>query len=217
MILYTLLFFMSFVCTNLSAATILLDPAGDAHSSGRKVHTTFEHGLSMQCAQALQQKIKELYPQHRILISRAPGESVDHMQRINFSNRLQVDLFIHISFSAQTNNQYTLNIYRYCAEPTDDWNKKTDALTFIPLHQAHLRNNEINKQMSNILYKKLSEIKWLKVETPLAIPHKPLLGITSPALAVEIGIPESLTWKPLIDPLVNTLCNSLKENISNEA
>ena len=71
--------------------------------------------------------------------------------------------------------------------------------------------------MINALYKKLSEIKWLKVEQPLAIPHKPLLGITSPALALEIGIPESLAWKPLIDPLVNALCNSLKENISHEA
>ncbi len=217
MILYIILFFTTFASINMSAATILLDPAGDAHSSGRKVHTTFEHGLSMQCAQALQQEIKKLYPEHRILISRAPGESVDHMQRINFSNRLQVDLFVHISFYAQPHSHYTLDMYRYCTEPTDDWTKKSETLTFTPLHQAHLRNNEINKRITNTMFNKLSNVKWLTVKQPLAIPHKPLLGITSPALAIEIGIPESLTWKPLVEPLVNALCSSLKECFSDEA
>jgi hypothetical protein len=40
---------------------------------------------------------------------------------------------------------------------------------------------------------------------PVGIPLKPLVGIVSPAILIEIGLNQDSGWQPLIDPLVESL------------
>lgn len=193
--------------------TIILDPAGDSHAPGRKLDDSFEHGLTMQCAQNLQKKIKERFPSVRVLLSRTPGESVDYLQHAHFANRLQVDCFIHMSFFQTKNSQHSLHIYRYVLNSTDDWHHQNlSQLNLIPVHEAHKLSVTESKRASSLIYNHIAhnpEVHWLTTHQPLAIPYKPLMGIAVPACGIEIGIPTTSSWKTMIPYLADALCSMI--------
>lgn len=169
--------------------TIMINPAGDAKDAGRMLHDSFERGVTLRFAQELKRNLENFYPNLRIVITRIPGETLEYLQNANFANRLNTDFYLSIHFYKESAVIPRIYIYHYL---TDTFYVKPNInLFFYNFDLAHLIN--INKTIeyaqkfknvfSNSIYKNEFEFKGF-----YAIPFKPLVGIKSPALAIEIGL-----------------------------
>ncbi len=184
--------------------TLMIDPAGDAKHTGRMLQDTFERGVTLQCAQLLKKELNQRLPQLRVVISRVPGESIQPLQNASFANRLQVDLYLSISFYQQTQTPPQISLFYYLAHPTDHWHTY-QPLSFYHICQAHM----INMHTTVALGKKLLHIfqnssinSYFNSQGMFGIPYKPLLGIKAPAIAIEAGLAQGSDYVYVIDPLI---------------
>ncbi len=210
------LFLLIFCNASLSAYdkkfTLMLNPAGDASSAGRSIAGTSERGITLQCAEYLKQALEYQYPNLRVILTRTPGETIELLQNASFANRLKVDLYISLHFFGQKTGAQTINFYYFCQNPlTDVWQKQSHELSFIPYQKAHIANLGVTKKiatdMTNFLTKQYS--KNFIISQPLGIPFAPLIGIQSPAFAIEMSLNNPEEWKSYTAALVETIGASL--------
>ncbi len=183
----------------------MIDPAGDARFTGRVVTDVFERSISMQAAQTLKQIIEKKYPNTRIILTRHPGEILEPLQNAIFANRLHVDLFLSIHCYQATSTTPRCNIYHFTYNPlAQSWYKKTTGLKLTPLHQAYYDTLQQSRYIAETLYTKLQANDYrskISTETPRAFPCKPLLGVATPAIMIELGIAQHDDWKMIIDAI----------------
>jgi N-acetylmuramoyl-L-alanine amidase len=188
--------------------TILLDPAGDANNPGRVIDDTFERSISFQFAQALKQEIDAYYHDIKIVVTRSPGEAVELLQQASFSNRISADMFIHIGMYQQNAPVPELMFYQFLTHPTTDfWARTSPRLSFEPYHHAHRPAALLSQQIILTIMQILERTKPLPATLGgyAAIPYKPLVGITAPAIAIEIGLHKKNDWQPLVAPMADTI------------
>jgi len=194
--------------------SIMLDPAGDARSTGRIIDDGYERGVTLQCAETLKKQLEDRYgKQVRVVLTRFPGETLDPLQNANFANRLDVDIYVSIHFFQQSEQSSTLYMYYFLYNPITDIWSKVHRLSCVPYDQAHVMN--INKttlwteSFKNILkqdnYKKLFELKG-----PYGLPFKPLIGVRAPAIAFEIGLKNKLDWNRYTEPIMQCLSHLIQ-------
>lgn len=196
--------------------TIMLDPAGDAQHTGRKIDDTFERSITLMFAQGLKENLEKEYPSIQVILTRNAGETVTSLANANFANRLNVDLFLSINFYQETSTKPKIYLYNFSYN--DDFITQKNELTFCRYDQAHLFNYSITRQyglilkqeMESDIYKSLFECAQL-VKAPI----KQCIGIKSPAIALEAGLYKADDWQLYIDPLVASL-KPIIEKIQNQ-
>jgi len=192
----------------LSAKLCMLAPAGDAHHAGRKLIESYERGVAYQLAEALQAALHKKYGT-KVVLNRSPREAVAPLQNASFANRLGVDCFISLHLYREESAKPKIYLYHLLNNKlVDGASTLLDKLSFIPVHQAHHSSVSITKKWISQLHdglKHKSYRRLLDCEQPLGIPFKPLMGITAPAIAIEIGLCQENRWRSLIEPLVASL------------
>lgn len=176
--------------------TIIIDPAGDAKNTGREIDDNFERGLTLQCAQEIKKSLEGARPElsinkPRIILTRFPGETLEPFQNASFANRLQPDLYINLNLYKETDQTKKVYIFYLIYNPvTDQWEKRNSDLTLIPFDQSYRFNLKKTQNLAKLVHNSLKNIQknnFLFFE-PIGLPFKPLIGITCPAIAIEVGI-----------------------------
>ena len=167
----------------------MIDPAGDAKNTGRRIEDSFERGITMQCAEQLKQTLEQRLPNISIILTRAPGEIVHPLQNANFANQINVNLYISLHFYQEKETRPTLYIYQFSYN--DTFITKSFDLSFTPYDQAHIVNfpktggwgKQIKRTLAQDVYQ-----KYFTVHGIYQLPFSPLIGIQAPALGFEMGI-----------------------------
>ena len=186
--------------------TIMIDPAGDAKTTGRQLDDSFERGITLQCAQRLQQQLEAKFPAVKVILTRMPGETVHELQNASFANRMAIDLYLSVHFFKEHETVPRFYIYSYALG--EDCVIKPIELSFYRYDQAHLLNQK-NTQIWGQLFKETliqsSFNKQFQYQGVFSLPFKPLVGIKAPALACEIGLKNKERWQQCIEPLIEAL------------
>jgi hypothetical protein len=148
----------------------------------------------------------------RVILTRVPGETIEPLQNANFANRLDVDLYISIHFYHEKEALPRLYLYHFVSNPISDFWAKPQKLAFHPFDQAHLQSitktNIWGERLKDILmqdmYRRIFEVKGF-----FGLPFRPLIGIKSPALALEIGLKNKNEWQRYLIPISQALSNLL--------
>jgi len=199
----------------------MIDPMGDAQHTGRIIDDTFERGITLQCAEKLKLLLETEFSsifapsRVRIIITRVPGESLDPLQNASFANRLDVDLYINLSFYQEMNSELSIHNYYVTYQPISDfWFNPNTSLSWIHYNQAHLYSIKKSCSLSNQLateLKTLAQPAGFSVKEPIGLPFKPLIRIIPPAIALEVG----LKTKDDLQKFINPLSQALKVLIKN--
>jgi len=192
-----------------STFTVMLNPAGDAQSTGRTIDCTFERGITLQCAEYLKKKIESRYSHVRIVLTRIPGETLQPLQNASFANQLDIDLYVSIHFyPAQQDERPAADLYYFSLNPiAESWKVQESALSFIPSHKAHMLNFSTTKTMARSVHATLSLLhkQNCDVHEPLGIPFLPLSGIIAPALGIEMSLEKSSDWQSWVSFLYDAI------------
>lgn len=184
---------------------LVLDPAGDAHTTGREIGDVFERSLTLQCCQALKEQIETSLPSCRVFLTRMAGETIEPLQTISFSNQVGATLHVSLHFFEHTKQKPELFIYTFSYDPATDFiEKKSTDLALIPYDQAYKLSLKKTREFSTLFFNACmsSPDKHLAhCHEPIAVPFKPLRGISAPAFGIEIGISRK-DQVPLLIPLI---------------
>jgi len=195
-----------------SVKTIMLGPAGDAQNTGRQIDDYLERGITLQCAEQVKQKAEQVLKNKRIVLSRFPGEAIEHLQNANFANRLDVDFYVSIHFYKE--EAVKPHVFLYTFSRHDDFVTKRSDLFFCSYDQAHLINRKKTKICANAVknvflsdaYKKMFEFCGV-----YHLPFKPLLAVKAPAVGIEIGLRKKDDWKKYVDVLVDCVKKAIED------
>jgi N-acetylmuramoyl-L-alanine amidase len=185
----------------------MIDPIGDAKYTGREIEDTFERVLTLQCAQKLKEIIHYNFSHAQVIITRAAGETVTTKQNASFANRMNVDLYLAISFYYQTSIPNNVAIYYYRQNAMDQYHKY-DPFHFYHITQAHLINNSLSMNIAKMFLQMFQDTNINSYFLPLGsfgIPCMPLFGVTSPAIYIEAGLKNKNDWHHLITPIIATI------------
>jgi hypothetical protein len=180
---------------------LIIDPS----DSPRKLAASFAKGATLQCAEALQKKIEDMFS-IQTSITRSPGSKSTHENHAQMSNRLGAQLYVHISFFQELEVKPRLCIYYYAngSEPTQLVSGKQKFCSYECAHYgAHHHTITLANKFYNIIASSASSL--YRVMAPLGIPCAPLIGITAPALMIEIGLHTAHTWQDCVEPLAQAL------------
>lgn len=199
------------------AQLIMLDPAGHAKDTGRKLHQSYERAQTLACAQALKQKI-ENSSHIKVLLTRSPGDVIEPLQNAALANRMNVDLFLRIHCCIQNTEKPQMALFYLMYDTIIDAAKRTyNPHTFIPIHQAHFKN--INQtiawgnQLKDFLHH--NNQQCFDIIGCYGIPLLPFVGITAPALMIEISLPTNDTeWEVIVNPLAQGIAYLLNNKIA---
>jgi len=210
------------VCLSLSIITkaeqpltIMIDPSGDSQHTGHEIDDTFERGITLQCAEELKKQLNIVLPEIRIILTRVPGEIIQAFQNASFSNRLQADFYLSISFYNEKEVPSNISIFYYIEQQTDGWHR-FNPLYFYHVQQAHLISLETTKKIGLSFegsLKNSSINSVFNLSGLFGCPYKQLVGIKAPSIAIEVGICKKDDWKYLINPLTSCIKNILSNDI----
>jgi N-acetylmuramoyl-L-alanine amidase len=195
--------------------TLIIDP-GDHNYSGRTIEDQYERSIASMCAQQIKQILENHMPQLQVIITRNSGESdeLENNQHISFANRTNPDLYISLHFYYTPEEQSTVWLYYLLYNPiTDCWHKKNNTLNFYTYSIAHCpvidQTKKIGVHMLEVLQKQENK-NHIIYPGLYGIPFKPLAGLTSCALACEVGLSKKNSWKSLVDPLAQAIERALE-------
>ena len=202
-----LIFLMFFFPASVFSFSLMLDPAGDAVHTGRCIDDSFERGLTLQYAQQLKTYLEKTVPALRVTITRNPGEVVADLQNAHFANRMNVDLFLSIHFFKETEVVPRCYVYTY-AQADDTEMQKNNALSFWRYDKIHLYHADQTKQWAELFVQVLQQEQYNKnfsCHGYYRLPFKPLVGIKSSAIAIEIGLKHKDEWQQYIEKVGSAL------------
>ena len=189
--------------------TIIINPAGDAKDPGRTIDDTYERSLTMQFAEELKKVLEYNNKGLKVIFTRLPGEALESLQNVSFSNRLAINLYIHLSFFEETASKPSIFTYSLLYDPATDFiQKKSSELTLLSYDQAYKVSLSESKHYSHKFAANCNQKKFT-CHTPIALPYKPLIGIMAPAIGIEMGINRKNQWKNLVTPVASALQASI--------
>lgn len=191
--------------------TVMIDPAGHAKQPGRKLYDSFERAETLKFAEALKKKIEQKST-FRVLLTRAPGEEIVTLQNASFANRTKTDLFLTIHLYKELEEKPCLQLYHLLNDTLLDPKKSFVPQDFVPINQAHCGYLSKTISLSKSILKELKGSIGKKFTIPqqaLGLPVKPLQGIASPALCLEVGIHKDNDWEDLVEPLAIAILQAL--------
>lgn len=191
--------------------TIIIDPAGDAKKTGRRIGDSFERGLTLQCAEKIKEIIEKQTNNITIIITRLPGDIIYELQNASLSNRLNADLFVHLSFYQTQETKPTLYLYQF--SNGNDFVQPQQNLTFNSYDQAYLVNKAKTDAIIRICKQKLTQNfhHLCSTNQPYSLPIKALTGIVAPSIAYEIGLKEKQDWSLYVEPITAALMAAIEQ------
>ncbi|MBS1987040.1 N-acetylmuramoyl-L-alanine amidase [Candidatus Dependentiae bacterium] len=189
---FKIMFFLISLQAYAKPYTLMLDPAGDARSTGRLIDDVFERSLTLSCAQQLKQELEENIPGLQVVVTRAAGETIEPLQNAHFANRLGVDFFVRIQVFQEHAARDTISIYT--VSWGDECAVRTGDMSFVSYDKAHLKNFDRTKTLASGLHAAYTKLVPGSCIGVFAIPCTPLLGITAPALCIEVGLTVKNSW-----------------------
>ena len=182
---------------------LVIDPAGDVHNPGRQLTDSFEHGPTIQCAETLKKQIESTY-RAEVVLTRTPGSTTTQQQNAQLANRLNADLYLHLSFFRETQMQLLPRLCLYTFSYGNDFPLRSDTFTLCPRDQAHCYALETTADWATRMYDALADSPYA-LQQPIAIPHAQLIGIAIPAIGVEIGLHAACDWQQCVTVLVESI------------
>ena len=186
--------------------TLMLDPAGDAHYTGRIIEDCFERGITLQVVEQLQAIIAQRFPAVRVVVTRLPGETHQPLQHANFANRLDVDLYISVHCYSESKPKSQL--YMYYFSYNDPFASPPLPYALCPYDKAYLYSMHTTKNWCEMMMHVLRSSQYAPLfvcHGIYALPFAPLIGIKKPALALEIGLKQKDSWKQFVEPIIASL------------
>ncbi len=192
--------------------TIMLNPAGDNKHTGRKLHDQYERGEAFQFAKQLKFELESLEPQLQVELTHNPSQTLEPLQVANLANQLNVNLFISIHFYKEHSAQPQVFLYQF-QNQTFFYAPSQHELHFYPYTQAYLQNFNLTKNILGQLHTQLSNANYhnlFTIHLPTGLPFKPLVGVVSPGLGLEIGLKKNGSGS-LVKPIANSLIEVIHE------
>ena len=186
----------------------MLDPAGDAKHTGRKIDNTFERGITLQCVQKLKAKLEAYDPAIKAVLTRSAGEVVQGLQHANFANRMPIDLYVSIHCFQDMGIKPKLYMYQFSNNNTSLTNSVLPDLAFYTYDYAYLFSYATTCAWAGIMYNILKQepfARFFDVSDPISFPFKPLIGIKAPAIALELGLKTKNDWQNYIEPIAQSI------------
>lgn len=186
---------------------IMIDPAGDFQQSGGTLRKKYEHKETYACAEQLKEVLNQQATIESILTTYQPDKkNLPEPYNASQPNCLDVDLFIRIQICKEETEKPSITIYHLLLDPVCDKAKRPDKpFEFTPLHFAHIRNITKTETLCNQFKENLISDQYQSLFTvrgPYGLPLKPLVGISSPALLIEIGLNnDAIPLKTIIQAL----------------
>jgi len=207
------IFLLLCITVSLHAAhqyTIMLDPAGDAHHPGRIINDNFERTIMLQYATALQQRLQELLP-CTVLITRTPGETVYPLQSANFANRLPIDLYVSLQCYHNPSEKHAIALYMLARPTVGTLFTVTPPLHMIPLDHAHVASYDRTRAYAAAMYTALhtTYAHQFHIHPVACIPFVPLIGITAPAIGIELHAIANTTMHLYVEPIARAIASAL--------
>ncbi len=189
-------------------ATIIIDPAGDARTPGRTIYDSFERSITLQVAEYIRSYHTNASAHNSTKLTRTVGDIRDQYQRATFANNSDAGLYLHISAYETEEDHPQCMIYTYRTHPTTDlWKRDSHSMVFAPYSEAHLNTCTQSSSIAQQIYTNLSNMRPCPVTMVVcaSFPYTPLLGITIPAVAVEIGIPKKYDLKTVAQAIARAI------------
>jgi len=190
---------------------IMINPAGDSKVVGRRLADGYERAETFKFAERLQQSIQSNLSDIKVVLTRAPGEEIVPLQNASFANRLNVDLFLSIHiYHDEDLEKPKVSLIQLIFNKLSDFTRRSDgnSSVFVPVAKAHQKNIYRTKDIVNSMHSMLSRSDYQKIidlDEVLNIPFKPLIGITAPAIGIEIGLKNDSQWELCIEPIMESL------------
>ena len=197
--------------------TLLLDPAGDAKTTGRTIDDSFERSITLQCAEQIKARIAAQYTGRnvKVMLTRLPGDILEPLQTAQFANRIPVDFYVSLHFYASNQVPHPVYFYYFTYTPALDTGiKHAQELAFYPYYQAYLLHKTDTQKYAHMCVQTVEKVQkahGLLCHPSRGLPFKPLLGVTVPALACEMGLHKKDDWKKLVGPLTDALINIIDQ------
>jgi hypothetical protein len=187
---------------------VMIDPAGHAKEPGRLLVEGYERAETFKFADRLRRELAKK-THSRIVLSRSPGEEIMPLQIPSFSNRLGTDFFLRVHMFRQENEKPQIFFYHLLFDPFIDLAKRNnDSLRLIPLRQAHFFSAHKARLCGRKMYEYLNQDsfkKYFDCFVLKGLPISPLVGITAPAILLEIGICREDKWESLVRPIAESM------------
>ena len=191
-----------------SELLVMIDPAGDANKTGRKIGDSFERTVAFKMAGALKKKLHDYYGIRGVL-TRYPGEVIEDLQNASFAGRLNVDFYLSLHVFGHELVKPTILLYNLVYNPMVDFAlRSVSPGKFIPVQQAHFFNIKKTLFYGRCIKNHLTQEHYIKnfdFYGVFGIPIKSLVGVIAPALAIEVGISNEDQWENLINPIIESL------------
>ncbi len=202
------LFFL-FSCLGMNANTLMIAPAGDVNTPGRKLSGGYERGVALQLAEALKEKLKT----HGVTVhlSRSAGEAVPELGHESYANRAAVDKFVSLHVYQAQEAKPHISLYGLVYNLLVDGQLQHDEHAFLPLGEAHFASVTKSKNVGDKVYEllQIKENERLLSCSPLVrLPYKPLRGVVAPAIGIEIGLSGDEQWESLVAPLARAIAGT---------
>src|SRR5439155_2285662 len=106
----------------------------------------------------------------------------------------------------------SLSLYYYSYH--DHFVNLPTTLHLLPVDQAHLISLDCTVRCADIIYSQLKKapiIPLCDVCGPYGLPCKPLFGMISPAILIEISIEQEIDWKLYVTPLATSIVTCFQQ------
>ncbi len=182
--------------------TVILDPAGDSQHIGRSIGDSFERGLTLQCAEKIKEIVESRVPHIKIVLTRTAGDMVYEWQNASLANRIG-DFFVNLNFYYTQETKPTVYLYQF-SYGNDFVNQHYHWSQIYSYDQAYVISKHTTDVCSQLFKKELFSVQWQSlfcVIGPYALPIKPLIGITIPAISIEAGLKDKHLWHNYSEPI----------------
>ncbi len=211
-----LLFTIFFIPIN-AQITVMIDPAGDSKNVGRKLVESYERTITFKLAEKLKQKLHERYS-YNCVLTKYYGEEVIELQNASFANRLNVDLYLSLNVFRHEFAKPKLFLYNLIRNRLVDFAVRSiDQFKFVSVYQSHYLNiNKTKVYVESIknYFRRKEYANKFDFYGAFGIPIKSLIGITAPAIAIEIGLCNEDQLDFFVEPIVESLNFLYQEVIS---
>jgi len=205
----TILWIFPFYEKQFAQRVVVIDPAGDAKHTGRRIGDNFERGLTLQCAEKIKELIEGRMPHITVIITRMPGDIVYALQNASLANRM-ADLFVNLNFYHTQETKPTLSLYQFSYG--SDFASCQQGLVFNTYDQAYRINKMKTDTIMQVLKKTLSHYQNLFVVCgSYSLPIRPLLGIVPPSITIEAGLKSKELWVSYCEPIARGIIEVLAE------
>lgn len=183
--------------------TLMINPAGNLQSTERLINNTFERSIALHAAEALKQELENSCPSISVILTRTPGHKTNIIHNAHFANSLNVNLFLSLHFYQETETKPHLYIYRFSYN--NELTIKPSDFTFYRYDQSYFFNATSSAAAARILTQTWIQCpheRQFTTHSVTGFPCTSLIGVISPALALDIGIKNQTDWQQYIQPLV---------------